>query len=46
MGVHPSGDTKIVLVDIKSFLFGCGTLRISLQTENHLNGWLSVERHL
>ena len=33
----------MVLVGTKSFLFGHGTLKISLQTENHLNGWLSVE---
>lgn len=36
----------MVLVDTKSFLFGHGTLKISLQTENHLNGWLSVVIHL
>lgn len=35
----------MVLVDTKSFLFGHGTLKISLQTENHLNGWLSVVIH-
>lgn len=46
VGVYLSGDVKMVLVDTKSFLFGCGTLKISLQTENHLNGWLSVEIHL
>ena len=44
--VHPSGDARMVLVDTKSFLFGHGTLKISLQTENHLNGWLSVVIHL
>ena len=32
----------MVLVDTKSFLFGHGTLKISLQTDIHLNGWLSV----
>ena len=36
----------MVLVDTKSFLFGHGTLKISLQAENHLNGWLSVVIHL
>lgn len=44
--VHLSGDARMVLVDIKSFLSGRGTLKISLQTENHLNGWLSVAIHL
>ena len=34
----------MVLVDTKSFLFGHGTLKMSLQTENHLNGWLSVKK--
>lgn len=36
----------MVLVDTKSFLFGHGTLKISLQTENHLNGWLSVHQFI
>ncbi len=29
----------MVLVDTKSFLFGHGTLKMSLQTENHLKGY-------
>ena len=44
--VHPNGDARIVLVGTKSFLFGHGTLKISLQTENHLNGRLNVVIHL
>lgn len=46
VGVHLNGDVRMMLVDIKNFLFGRGTLEISLQTEKFLNGSLNVVIHL
>lgn len=36
----------MMLVDIKNFLFGRGTLEISLQIEKFLNGSLNIVIHL
>ena len=46
VGVHLNGDARMMLVDIKNFLFGHGTLKISLQTEKFLNGSLNIVIHL